>query len=188
MNRYFRRTSIALLLALPVVLTGCARFANPAVAESGPAFDRALEGRWELRNEDESAELEIRREGAAGLITVRSEESGQAKVERAPMVTARLGQLNLVSFQSQAPADRGYWSIFRYDIEGDRLVITPGDDAYWRIAVEDGRLEGEVEQGTLTTSVTVTASEAQLRAVILGYGAVIFADDPTPEFVFERLR
>ena len=188
MKREIRRGTFALLLGVLALLTGCARFTNPAVNESGPALDAGLVGQWELRSKDGTVEVDIRRNGADGLITIRSDESGTTKTERARLVTARIGQINLVSAQTLEGADRGSWSIFRYDLDGDRLVVTPGDDAYWQKTVEDGRLDGRVEKKQLAMFITITASEAQLRTVLLGYGNVIFATDPTPEIVLERVR
>ena len=75
------RAIFVVLLGVTVLMTGCARFANPAVAESGPAFDPALEGRWILRSDTESArvEIQIRRKGAEGEITARSDSESIAR-------------------------------------------------------------------------------------------------------------
>ena len=43
--RKFKPTIFVVLLGVTALTTGCARFTNPAVAESGPWFDPALEGR-----------------------------------------------------------------------------------------------------------------------------------------------
>ena len=188
MNRELRRGAFVLLIGVLALLTGCARFTNPAVDEGGPALDAGLLGQWKLQTKDGTVEVDIRRNGADGLVTMRSHESGDPKTEQARLVTARLGQINLVSAQTLEGADRGSWSIFRYNLDGDRLVITPGDDAYWKRAVEEGRIEGKVEKRQLAPLITITASEAQLRALLLGYGNVIFVEDPTPEIVLERVR
>ena len=180
--------ALVALLTASALLGGCAQFQNPAVAESGPAFDTALAGHWVLNSKEGEIHVEIRSRGAGGVVIARElAKTGESKVEEAQLLTARLGQINLMSLRSESEND-AHWSIFRYDFDRGRLVVTQGSDEYWKKAVEDGRLEGRVEKGRLSTTITVTASEAQLRSVILDYGSVIFVPDPTPEFVFERAR
>jgi len=47
--------------------------------------------------------------------------------------------------------------------------------------VPNKQVAGKVE-GTNVRSVVVTASSDELRAIVQGYGAVIFSDEPLVEF------
>lgn len=181
------RITAILLGALVLGCGGCTRFANPAVADSGASLDSRLPGHWLMKTKEGIIDVEIRRDGEEGLLIARPVGPPEEKAEQASIVTARLGQLDFMSLRF-TERSKGYWSVFRYELTGDQLIVTPGDDRYWKKAVDEGQLEGTVEKDALSAAVTVNASAKQLRDVLLGDGTVIFPADPTPEIVLERVK
>ena len=175
--------SAARLALLLVVLScaGCTSFRNPIVAESGPALDSALVGRWVASSDEGTVELDIKAEGREGVVIARSSKTGEApEVEELRLITAKLERATYGSVNARdKPEDS--WTLFAYEIAADRLLIRTDNGRFWRDAVRDKIVSGVIEQKDWTQTVTVTASEQELRAVVLGYGSVIFNDEPVLE-------
>ena len=170
-------------LAMLFLLCGaCARFENPIVAESGPALDQALVGRWFAEGPDGRFEMEIVRDGNEGRIVATSTEKGEApKSEELRLITARLERQTFASVTGTGP--EGNWTLLRYElVTPDRLVIYLDDDGAWDDAVRNKLIPGDADEAGKVRNSRVTASSEELRVFILGYGSVIFGDQPNGEF------
>lgn len=165
-----------------VALTACARFENPIATSEGPRFDDALVGRWVGEYEDGTFELNIARNGNEGRILTTEREAGkEPETDELRLVTARLEQQ---SFASVSGLEAGSnWTLFRYELVArDRLVLYLDDDKFWDEAVRNKLVPGKTDESGKERSSTVTASSEQLSAFVLGYGSVIFNDQPGAEF------
>ena len=171
------------LLALAVLLCGaCARFENPIVAEDGPTLDEALVGRWFTENPDGKFEMEIVRNGNEGRIVATGTEVGEApKSEELRLVTARLERLSFASVTDVTPDHN--WTLIRYElVTPDRLIVFQDNDRFWSDAVKNKLIAGDDDHSGKVQNLRVTASSGELRVIILGYGSVIFEDQPSAEF------
>jgi len=170
-------------LALLFLLCGaCARFENPIVAESGPALDQALIGRWFSENADGKFEMEIVRNGNEGRVVATSTKKGEApESEELRLLTARLERQTFASVTDIGPDHN--WMLFRYElVTPDRLVVYQDNDRFWSDAVRDKLITGDDNANGRVRNSRVTASSEELRVFILGYGSVIFGDQPSGEF------
>jgi len=97
------------------------------------------------------------------------------------LITARIGQQ---SFASVAGFKEGSsWILFRYDIANpDVLVLFQDNEHAWDDAVKNKVLPGNADESGRERGSTVTASSEELRDFVLGYGSVIFDDQPSAEF------
>jgi hypothetical protein len=159
---------------------GCTSFRNPIVAEGGPTLDPALIGHWVAENGDgERMEFEIRAAGGIGLVILESSSAEEGfESEQSNLVTARVGQRDYASLQPREDNEDGRWLLFGYELAApDRLLVHHADDEFWKRAVRDRIVTGTVRNGTFGAQAEVTASVAEMRSVVLGYGAVLFKDE-----------
>jgi hypothetical protein len=180
------------LLGAFLACVGCTpmqftRFENPIVDESGVRVDPALVGRWvDEGNRDETEVWEITANGALRVFS-KLNESGESSrdAQTYELVTAKLG--NLTVFSLGGSEDGGSWHYLRYWFpEPNVLSYAPGNTNFWRDSVRNKMVEGTIElRENVEKDATVTASGAELRAFVLGYGSVIF---PEPDVEAPRLR
>lgn len=171
-----------LLAALLLACSACARFENPIVAEEGPRFDDRLAGLWHAEGKDGTVDMEIRRAGEEGLVVMSTTEAGQEpKSEDFRLVTARLERQTFASVTDPAKKEAN-WVLFRYDVVSpDLLILYVDKGAAWDDAVKNKLLPGKADESG-TEGSKVTASSQQLREFVLGYGSVVFDDQPAVEF------
>jgi hypothetical protein len=170
-----------ILAVLFLVCGACARFENPLVAEEGPQFDEGLTGHWYAESPDGRFEMLIERKGDAGRVLATEFETGkEPSTDELSLITARIGQQ---TFASVAGVDENSnWVLFRYELATpDRLILYQDEDRVWSDAMRDKLIPGSDQTGRIRNS-TVTASSEELRAFVLGYGSVIFKDQPAAEF------
>ncbi len=169
------------ILAVLFLMCGaCARFENPLVAEEGPQFDEALTGHWYAESDDGKFEMVIRRHGGEGRVLATEIETGkEPSTDELRLITARIGQQ---TFASVAGVDaNSNWVLFRYELATpDRLILYQDEDRVWSDAMRDKLIPGSDQPGKASNS-TVTASSEELRVFVLGYGSVIFKDQPAAE-------
>ena len=172
----------AVLTLLVLSCIGCTSFQNPIVGKHGPRFDAALTGRWVAVASEGTIEIDIRPVGREGLVIADATQAGEAPEHtELRLITAKLERITYGSVQEHGkPKDS--WNLFQYEIVGDRLVIRSDNSKFWSDAIRDKLVTGTIEKKDWTQSVTVTASEQELRAVVLGYGSVIFNSEPLLEF------
>ena len=168
------------LAVLFLACGACARFENPLVAEEGPQFDEGLAGHWYAESPDGRFEMLIERKGDEGRILATEIETGkEPTTDELNLITARIGQQ---TFASVASVDENSnWVLFRYELATpDRLILYQDEDRVWSDAMRDKLIPGSDQTGKVRNS-TVTASSEELRAFVLGYGSVIFRDQPAAE-------
>jgi hypothetical protein len=170
----------ALLLAV-LLCTGCTSFQNPIIGETGPALDSALAGRWMAITNEGTVELEVSAAGGEGVAIITSTKTGETpEREELRLITAKLGRLTYGSVKAIDKPESS-WTLFVYEVVANRLLIRSDNNRFWNDAVRDHLVSGTIEKKDWTQTVTVTASEQEMRAVILGYGPVIFNDEPLVE-------
>jgi hypothetical protein len=176
------------LLVVFLACVGCTRFEHPIVGPEGPALDAALVGDWEFRSDEGLVQITIERDGGAGKLVMTGHEEGKdPETDHFRLITARVGQRTYASLQSTGPVKDGKrpltWVFFEYEIPSpDLLLVHRDDDQRWGEAVRDGTLAGKSGEDSGVKTLTVTASEADLRAFVAGYGSVIFSDEVLAEF------
>ena len=171
-----------LLAALVLACSACARCENPIVAGEGSKFDDRLAGYWQMENDEGKFDMEIRREGDEGYIVATGTKLGEEpETDEMRLVTARLERQ---TFASVADFEEGAnWTLFRYELPSpDLLVLYLDNEHAWDNAVKNRLLPGKPDESGREHSSTVTASSEQLRDFVLGYGSVIFSDQPSAEF------
>lgn len=172
----------AVVTLLVLMCAGCTSFQNPIVGKGGSRFDPALTGRWVADTNERTIELDIRPEGREGLVIADATQAGEPPEHtELRLITAKLERITYGSVKERGKPEES-WNLFQYEIVGDRLVIRSDNNRFWSDAVRDKLVTGTIEKKDWTQSVTVTASEQELRAVVLGYGSVIFNNEPLLEF------
>jgi len=170
------------LTALVFACSACARFENPVVAEEGPRFDERLAGHWYTESDEGKFDMEIRRDGDEGIVVATGTKVGEEpESDQMRIITARVGQH---TFASVAGFKEGsHWTLFRYDVATpDVLIIYQDDDHAWNDALRNKVLPGSTDETGRNMNSTVTASSEQLRDFLLGYGSVVFNEQPSAEF------
>jgi hypothetical protein len=176
----------ALVVATMLACCGCTNFAHPIVAEGGRTLDAALIGTWQATDGDERIEIEVRREGADGRAVLRHEKAGRdVETSEWRVITARLEQFDYASAYLLGEQNV-HWMLMTYQVRGERLTVRLDANEFWRRAVEEQIVPGGVEPHEFGSRVSVTASEAQMRAAVRGYGALIFSEQP--DFELTRVR
>jgi len=172
----------AFLPLLFLLCGACARFENPIVAKDGPALDEALIGRWSVESPEGKFEMEIVRNGDEGRVVTFGTKEGEApETDEFRLITARLERHTFASVSDVIPGHN--WTLFRYElVTPDRLEIYQDNNKFWSDAVKDKLIPGDDNDGGRVMNSRVTASSEELRAFILGYGSVIFDDQPGAEF------
>ena len=171
----------ASLAALFLLCAACARFENPIVAESGPRFDDGLAGHWFAEAEDGRFEMVIVRNGDEGrIVTTETQAGKEPESDELRLITAHLEQQ---AFASVAGLKEGSnWILFRYElVPPDRLIIYQDNEQFWDDAVRNQLIPGDADATGKERNSKVTASSEQLRDFVLGYGSVIFKDQPAAE-------
>ena len=157
------------------------------MAESGPALDEALIGRWACTDEERgSIVLDLVRDGDTGHVTVTStEKDREPEIEQGRLITARLERLTYASVGKEEDG-KSNWTLVRYELRGrNRMTIYMDNSRFWTDAVRNKIVSGRIEESkgiVLTSKTVVTASSDELRKVVLGSGSVIFDDTPVCEF------
>jgi hypothetical protein len=166
-------TCAAALLAC----AGCTKFEHPIVAETGPALDEALVGRWEASDERGSIRIEVARDGDAGRLTaIVTEKDRPPETEAGRLITARVDRQTFASFSGEQDGAET-WTLVRYELHGpDRLSIYLDNNRFWDDAVRNRLVTGAIDEKSMIRTATVTASSEELRRVVQGYGSVIFDD------------
>lgn len=92
-------------------------------------------------------------------------------------MTSRAGLLSIASVQIEGKKTSS-WLYFRYWFpEPGVLSYAEDDTKFWRQAVRDKMIAGTIERHeNVEVGVIITATGAELRAFVLGYGSVIFKD------------
>jgi hypothetical protein len=99
------------------------------------------------------------------------------------LITARLGSRSYLSVQPLVDNEEKAWMLYAYELAGpDRLLVRNAKLDFWKRAVRDKIVGGEITKSAGSESVRVTASGEELRKVVLGYGAVLFEDEVAIEF------
>jgi len=162
--------------------SACTRFDNPIVGEAGPALDSAVVGSWEFKNDKGTMRADIVNvDGAGRLVTTMLERGKPPEIDEYRFITATLEQMKFASIRSLGHPDAS-WLLFRYELPSPDVLVVYGDDpGFWRESVNNRQIAGSVEQKDRLSVTTVTASESELRAFVLGYGSVIFNDDEPKE-------
>lgn len=165
-----------------LLCAACARFEHPIVAESGPQLDEALIGRWFAESPDGKFEMEIVRNGNEGRVVTTSTNQGEApQSDKFRLITARLERQTFASVTGLVPGDN--WTLLRYElVTPDRLVVYQDNDRFWDDAVRNKLIPGDADSAGKLRNSSVTASSEELRVFVLGYGSVIFDDQPSAEF------
>jgi hypothetical protein len=173
------------LALLCLLCTACTRFENPIVGEQGPALDEALIGHWAAEKDGSRLEIVITRDGEEGKLAFAATEPGkEPETGVTRLITARIERHDFGSVLDAGDGGSS-WRYFRYELAtANRLTIYPDDDAFWTRAVNDKLVTGTVA-GTQVRTATITASSDELRALVQGYGAVIFKDEPVAELTRE---
>jgi hypothetical protein len=176
-----------LTLLFVLAISGCTRLEHPIVAAAGPTLDPALTGEWEYSNEKGSMHLAISSDGNAGAVVMTTNEIGEeTKVENFRIITAQVERRSYASVQSSDPKyeGAGAWFYCIYEMPTrDRLLVRSSNYDAWADAVVNGMVSGRIETSKEAgRQVVVTASDAELRAFVLGYDRVLFSDDELGEF------
>jgi hypothetical protein len=182
-------------LALIIVVLACAgctpmqftRFENPIVDENGVRVDPALVGRWAAEEDtDLSVVLDIAANGDVRIISRPENGRESPEEDRLQLVTARVGLWSIASAQIEGK-NTSTWMYFRYWFPEPGVLSYAGDDTkFWRQAVRDKMIAGTIERNDKSEAgAIITATGAELRTFVLGYGSVIFKD---PEDEAPRLR
>lgn len=173
----------AVLAAILLACTACTRFENPLVGDGGGSFDPALAGRWSTTTDQGTVQLDISAREDRGHARLTVTEPGKpAEVDEGRLVTARIDRWTFASLFGDKRGGQT-WTLVRYELHApDRLAIYPDNNRFWKNAIHDQLIPGELTGGQLGQSATVTASSEELRGFILGYGSVIFEDTPILEF------
>jgi hypothetical protein len=175
------RSIIAAMCLL--LLAACTAFENPIVAQSGRTLDPALIGDWQASLPEGTLDLSIRRKGDGGIAKTRATKpDGTIEESEFEILTAKLERISYLSARERKEADTT-WNFFAYEMpSADRLLLHIDDREFWRDAITNKIVSGTIEKERLSNTVTVTASEPELRAVVQGYGSVIFTDEVLADF------
>jgi len=172
------------LALLCLLCAACTRFENPIVGEKGPALDEALVGHWSAAKDDSRFEVVITRNGDEGKFEYRSTTPGkEPETGVARLITARIERHDFGSALDADDKDRS-WRFFRYELSApDKLTIYLPDEEFWADAVRNKQVSGTAPtgEGLQFQGTVVTASSEELRALVQGYGPVIFKDEPVVE-------
>jgi len=173
------------LVLLCLLCAACTNFQNPVIGENGPALDEALVGHWTAVNDESRYEIEITRNGTEGKAVITTIEPGKdTETAVTRLITARIERHDFGSLGGTGDQDKS-WSLFRYELPAPgRLAIYLDDGTYWSKAIRDKLVSGTNECGKICNTV-VTASSEELRAVVQGYGPVIFKAEPVIELTRE---
>jgi hypothetical protein len=170
------------LALLALLCGGCTAFRNPLVAETGPAFDSRLVGHWIASTDEGTVELDVRAEGAEGVVIARSTKAGEPpEVEELRLITAKLGRAMYASVKRRTEPDRS-WTLLAYEVAANRLRIRDDNQRFWNDAVRDHQVSGTLEKGDWSQTATVTASEQELRVVVSRNARAAFEAKPVLEF------
>jgi len=173
------------LALISLLCAASTTFDNPIVGDKGPALDEGLIGHWSATKDDARVQVVITRDGDAGkLVYVCAEPGKEPETGEFRLVTARIEQHDFGSVQELGGSNRS-WFFFRYELTvPGKLTIYSDSDRFWTDAVENKQVSGRIEGSQLRTA-TVNASSAELRALVQGYGALIFSDEPLVELTRE---
>jgi len=178
-----RWLAATVFVAAALACTGCTSFEHPIVAETGPALDEALIGRWSCSEERGTLVVDITRDGDAGHVSLTVTEKGKdSENDEGRLITARLERLTFASIGTGNGDGGQDWTLVRYELHApDRLSIYLDNERFWKDAVRNKLVSGELRKGAAGgTAAAVTASSDEMRKVVLGYGSVIFDDSAVP--------
>ena len=177
-----------LIVSVCLLCVGCSQgythFDHPIVDERGYRVDPSLVGRWAVELEPEAGDeaeripdVSISPDGEVTFEMPPGEPGKDLKLERLRLVTARIGNDTFASLQT-GESGHDTWAYFRYWMPEPGVVSYASDSTrFWKDAVRNKMVSGVIETTSTGEGTTVTASEAELRAFVLGYGRVIFADE-----------
>jgi hypothetical protein len=177
---------------------GYTHFEHPVVDEHGPAVDPVLVGDWTLELDSEPADpadpeqgdekppdVSISPDGEISFRSDAGEPDARSKPQTYRIVTARIGNDTIASLKT-GPGDDDTWAYFHYWVSGPGVVSFSSDgNQFWKRAVRDRMVSGRIEKTGSGDGTTITASGAELRSFMLGYGRVIF-DDASPGRLHRR--
>ena len=107
-----------------------------------------------------------------------------AETSEGRLLTARVGQQTFASLWGGKEGQES-WALVRYELHPPgRLSIYLDNQRFWKDAIRNKIVAGEIGTPGMIESVRVTASSDDLRRIIEGYGGVIF--DDTTEIEFTR--
>ena len=195
-SRLARVPLAAALVATALALGGCMVETDTFLSERGaePPDDRLL-GAWSLVEGEQTAlgVMLVRAEddGTLGLLSVEVREdydSGEQSVD-----------WNLARAWTTRVGGDGYMNL---DLDGEKMILAYGvnndgnvrigvlDEARIRAAIEEGRLEGTVAEGTFLDTVRVTASRQAFVQFLETEGGHVLFDfgDDQSQLVFRRHR
>jgi hypothetical protein len=146
-------------------------------------MDAALVGHWSSAQERGSAELEVTGQGEEGHVRITLTESGKSpETDEARLITARLERQTFASLWGGEDGQQT-WTLVRYELHPpDRLSIYLHNNRFWKDAIRNKLVAGEIDTRGMIEGVRVKASSEELRKLILGYGGVIFEDNAVLEF------
>jgi quercetin dioxygenase-like cupin family protein len=161
-----RRQAVTVLLALCVLLGGCPESTHPASDPAAAAHDARLFGTWRGTFEGDEVYLHVApaARGLTGAVMVeRKQKGGDLKIERYAAFPSRAGSLTVLNVRPlDADSERGY-SLFRYEVDADRLTLWMTSFNVVREDIRAGRLTGIAQPGQLGET-RITASTAELSA------------------------
>ena len=173
------------LVLLCLLCAACTNFENPIIGEKGPALDDSLVGRWSAEKDRGRLEVVITRNGIEGKVENTSTERGkEPETETLRLITARIERHDFGSLGIRDEQGKD-WRFFRYELQAPgRLTIYLDDEDFWSRAIKDKQVSSTTECATVCKTV-VTASSEELRALVQGYGPVIFSEEPVIELTRE---
>ena len=105
-----------------------------------------------------------------------------AETDEARLITARVEQQTFASLWGGEKGEES-WTLVRYELHPpDRLSIYLDNNRFWKGAIRDKLVPGEIRASGMIESARVTASSDELRKIIQGYGSVIFDETTGLEF------
>ena len=159
-----KRAARAVVVAAALLLTACTTSQNPIEAQVGPRepVDSRLIGRWYLaRDERVVVTIERRLDELALSFT----DPDQKEREDYRVRVARVGRFNYAS--ATRVGSREAWTLYRFRIVEDSIVVNTVDDDFMFRAVRGGLIHGIPDRGPPSRA-ALTAPPRELREFVRG--------------------
>jgi hypothetical protein len=93
------------------------------------------------------------------------------------LTAAKEEQVKRIQASGWDPAIVGDYLLFKYRVEGDKLLVWPVDGDAKRRAIESGKLKGTIEQRGDDTKVRLTDTTENLARYVASAGDSLFSQD-----------